>query len=94
LPDAADIADDGGFPGFAAYIRIRAAKTLLEQGRRSEAQEQVHRALTFHRPVGATRYIRDAEALLVVASGGCSAGVTRHYEQQFPTTEDGRSASA
>jgi hypothetical protein len=37
-------------------------------GRRSEADEQLAAALTFYRSVGATRYVRQGEALLAVTS--------------------------
>jgi class 3 adenylate cyclase/tetratricopeptide (TPR) repeat protein len=47
-----------------AYARLRAAKTLLADGRRIEANEELEQALGFYRSVGATRYIREGEALL------------------------------
>jgi class 3 adenylate cyclase/tetratricopeptide (TPR) repeat protein len=53
---------------YEAAARLRAAKQLVEQGRRAEADDQLLRALAFYRSVGATRYVRQAEALLGDAS--------------------------
>jgi hypothetical protein len=36
----------------------------MAQGRRAEADEQLQQALAFYRSVGATRYVRECEALL------------------------------
>jgi tetratricopeptide (TPR) repeat protein len=47
-----------------AYARLRAAEKLVVEGRRPEADEQLDTALAFFRSVGATRYIREAEAVL------------------------------
>ena len=47
-----------------AYARLRAAEKLVAAGRRAEADEHLGEALAFFRSVGATRYIREAEALL------------------------------
>ena len=44
------------------------AQTLIDDGRRAEADEQLQRALTFYRSVGATRYIREGEALLAASA--------------------------
>ena len=38
---------------------------LLAQGRTDDGRLQLQRALTFHRLVRATRYVAEAEALLV-----------------------------
>jgi hypothetical protein len=61
---AADIFEgiDAGTP--EAFFRLRSAEQLVREGRRAEADEQLHRALAFYRSVGATRYIREGEALL------------------------------
>jgi hypothetical protein len=61
---AADIFEgiDAGTP--EAFFRLRSAEQLVGDGRRAEADEQLHRALAFYRSVGATRYIREGEALL------------------------------
>jgi len=47
-----------------AEARLRAAEELVAQGRRAEADEQLQQALAFYRSVGATRYVRECEALL------------------------------
>jgi len=39
------------------------AASLLQERRRSEADVELQRALTLYRSVGATRYIREGEAL-------------------------------
>jgi hypothetical protein len=41
---------------------------LVEQGRRAEADEHLHRALAFYRSVGATRYVREGESLLAASA--------------------------
>jgi class 3 adenylate cyclase/tetratricopeptide (TPR) repeat protein len=60
---AADIIDQIGSLPDAAYARLRAAHALVDAERRAEADEQLGRALTFYRSVGAARYVREAEAL-------------------------------
>jgi class 3 adenylate cyclase len=57
----------GGF-SFEAFYRLRAAEQLVEEGRRAEADQQLHRALAFYRSVGATRYILEGEALLAASA--------------------------
>jgi hypothetical protein len=47
---------------------LRAAGKLVAAGRRVEADEQLGRALAFFRSVGATRYIREGEALLAATA--------------------------
>jgi tetratricopeptide (TPR) repeat protein len=51
-----------------AYARLRTAELLLREGRRAEADVELEQALAFWRSVGATRYIRQGEALLAEAS--------------------------
>ena len=51
-------------PTAEAFARLRAAEALFAAGRGSEADAQVERALAFYRAVGATPYVREAEALL------------------------------
>jgi class 3 adenylate cyclase/tetratricopeptide (TPR) repeat protein len=51
-----------------AYARLRAAESLVHAGRRSEADEELQRALDFSRSVGATAYIREGEALLAASA--------------------------
>jgi class 3 adenylate cyclase/tetratricopeptide (TPR) repeat protein len=53
----------GTLPDEAA-ARLRSAETFVAEGRRAEADEQLQRSLAFWRSVGATRYIREGEALL------------------------------
>jgi hypothetical protein len=61
---AAEVFAEMGVPRDEADARRRAAEKLVDEGRRTEADEQLQRALTFYRSVGATRYVREAEALL------------------------------
>jgi class 3 adenylate cyclase/tetratricopeptide (TPR) repeat protein len=64
LRRAADVLEEIGFPTGEAYARLRAAKQLVEEGRRAEADAELNRALAFYREVGATAYVREGEALL------------------------------
>jgi hypothetical protein len=47
---------------------MHAAAQLVAEGRRAEADEQLRRALAFYRSVGATRYVREGEALLAASA--------------------------
>jgi class 3 adenylate cyclase/tetratricopeptide (TPR) repeat protein len=61
---AADLyARMGSLPN-EAYARLRAATQLSEAGQRHEADQQLQLTLAFWRSVNATRYVREAEALL------------------------------
>jgi len=51
-----------------ALARLRAAEVSAAAGRRAEADEHLQRALAFYRSVGATRYIREGEALLAASA--------------------------
>ena len=51
-----------------AFLRLRAAEQLVAEGRRAEADEELRRALAFYSSVGATRYIREGEALLAASA--------------------------
>jgi hypothetical protein len=62
--DAADAYDEIGAAPFAALAALHAAETYAALGKRNEANEQLMRALSFWRSVGAKRYIRQGEALL------------------------------
>ncbi|MDQ2982652.1 MAG: AAA family ATPase [Actinomycetota bacterium] len=64
LVRAADVLDELGYRPGEAYARLRAAEELVGAGRRAEANAQLSPALAFYREVGATRYVREAEALL------------------------------
>ena len=51
-----------------AFYRLRAAEALVAEARRAEADEQLRPALAFYRGVGATRYVREGEALLAATA--------------------------
>jgi predicted ATPase/class 3 adenylate cyclase len=61
---AADVYHEIGDIPEEAATRLRAAERLVRQHRRAEADAQLQKALAFYRSVGATRYLREAEALL------------------------------
>jgi class 3 adenylate cyclase/tetratricopeptide (TPR) repeat protein len=61
---AADVCAEMGAVTEEAYDRVWLAEVLVHQGRRSEAEVELQRALAFYRRVGATRYLRQAEELL------------------------------
>ncbi len=65
---AADILGGIGVVSHEAFFRLRAAEQLVAEGRRAEADEQLRPALAFYRGVGATRYVRDGEALLAATA--------------------------
>jgi class 3 adenylate cyclase/tetratricopeptide (TPR) repeat protein len=65
--ELADVLTEIGYNEWAAHARLRAAQDLFAEGRQNEADEQFQKALAFYRRVGATRYIREAEALLAAA---------------------------
>jgi hypothetical protein len=46
-----------------AADRLLLAETLVDQGRRSEADLELQQALAFYSEVGATRYLRQGQAL-------------------------------
>jgi tetratricopeptide (TPR) repeat protein len=55
-------------PAFEAFFRLRAAEQFVAEGRRAEADAQLASALAFYRGVGATRYVREGEALLAATA--------------------------
>ncbi len=59
-----------------AFARLRAAHALLGAGRADAARRQLQGALTFHRKVGATPYVREAE-LLAETQTATTAGGSR-----------------
>jgi tetratricopeptide (TPR) repeat protein len=65
---AADMYAEMGTRANEAFTRLRAAAQLVDAGRRAQADEQLQRALAFYRSVGATRYIREGEALLAATA--------------------------
>ena len=48
-----------------ADARLRSARAFVAAGRQTEASEQLGKTLAFYRSVGATRYLREGQALLV-----------------------------
>jgi tetratricopeptide (TPR) repeat protein len=64
LAGAAEVLEQIGYRPGEAYARLRLAKQFVEEGRRAEADEELQRSLAFWREVGATRYVREGEALL------------------------------
>jgi class 3 adenylate cyclase/tetratricopeptide (TPR) repeat protein len=68
LAAAADILGELGAATPEAFHRLRSAEQLLSEGRRAEADEQLHRALAFYRSVGATQHVREGEALLAASA--------------------------
>jgi hypothetical protein len=66
--EAADTYRRIGSPVDEAHARLRAAAHLDAAGRRSEANVQLQEALAFWRSAGATRYIREGEALLAASA--------------------------
>jgi tetratricopeptide (TPR) repeat protein len=68
LRGAADITGRMGARSEEARNRIWLAQELAAQRRRTEAAVEAQRALAFYRSVGATHYIREAEALLAATA--------------------------
>jgi hypothetical protein len=65
--DAADLLDGTGEQTFQAEVRLRAAKTLIAEGRIAEGLEQAHRARSFWETVAATAYLRETDELVAAA---------------------------
>ena len=61
---AGDVFGRIGARPYEALARLHAARALAEAGRGAEAEVQLRGALAFYRSVGATRRVREAEALL------------------------------
>ncbi|TMB86668.1 MAG: hypothetical protein E6J45_13530 [Chloroflexi bacterium] len=68
LLHAADICASMGAVTEEARDRLWLAEALIKQNRRTEADVELQRALTFYRSVGATRYIREGEGLLAASA--------------------------
>jgi thioredoxin-like negative regulator of GroEL len=68
LAGAADIYADIGAEPDEAYTRLSLAEVLLGEGRRSEADLELEKAMAFWSKAGATAYLRQGEALLAEAS--------------------------
>jgi len=65
---AADVLAPIGAADGEAFYRLRAAEALVAEGRQAEADEQLRPALAFYGSVGATRYVREGEALLAASA--------------------------
>ena len=65
---AADVLGAIGALSSEAYCRLAAARSMVEEGRRAEADAQLVAALGFFRSVGATRYVRVGESLLAASA--------------------------
>ena len=65
---AADLLAACGAPTFEAEARLWAAEELIEAGNRAAGEAELQRALTFYRKVGATRYVKQGEALLAASA--------------------------
>jgi hypothetical protein len=65
---AAEVLAGIGYRPGEAYARLRAARQLVEEGRRAEADAELQRSLAFWREVGAKRYVREGEALLAASA--------------------------
>ena len=66
--EAAEILEDMGALAVGAFARLRAAEAFVQEGRRAEADAELQQALAFYRSVGATAYIREAEALFAATA--------------------------
>jgi len=64
LVEAANRLDQLGDLSLAAETRMVALRGLAADGRKTEIAEELPKVLAFYRSVGATRYVREAEALL------------------------------
>jgi class 3 adenylate cyclase/tetratricopeptide (TPR) repeat protein len=65
---AGDVYERTGALPEEAYARLRAARALVEAGRRAEADVQLERSLGFWRAAGATAYVREGEVLLAASA--------------------------
>ena len=68
LAKAADMSARDDQRTTEAYLRLIAAERLAAKGRHRDAQHQIHRALAFHRMVGAVAYVNRGEELLAALS--------------------------
>jgi class 3 adenylate cyclase len=64
---AAEIYADLGFASVEADARLLAAELLISQGRSSDGELELQKALAFYRSVGATFFIKRAEDILAQA---------------------------
>jgi DNA-binding CsgD family transcriptional regulator/tetratricopeptide (TPR) repeat protein len=68
LAKAADMSAGQEHRTTEAYLRLMAAERLTAKGCPGEAQRQLHRALAFHRAVGAITYVSRGERLLATVA--------------------------
>jgi tetratricopeptide (TPR) repeat protein len=68
LVEVADRLSVLGLKPDEAHARMGAARELVARGSRAAADDQLRRALAFYRSIGATRYIREGEALLAASA--------------------------
>ena len=68
LVEAARQLGELGLPVDEARARLGAARELVAKGNRVGADEQLTPALGFFRSVGASRYVREGEALLAASA--------------------------
>jgi class 3 adenylate cyclase/tetratricopeptide (TPR) repeat protein len=68
LERAAEIYERAGAATDVAFVRLRLARRLIEEGRRAEADVHLQQALAFYRSVGASRYVREGEELLAATA--------------------------
>jgi class 3 adenylate cyclase/tetratricopeptide (TPR) repeat protein len=65
---SAEVCEAMGAVSEGARDRLWLAEDLIKQNRRTEADVELQRALTFYRSVGAIRYIREGEALFAASA--------------------------
>jgi class 3 adenylate cyclase/tetratricopeptide (TPR) repeat protein len=65
---AGEVLGEIGFRPGEAYTRLRGAEALAQAGSQAEAEAQLTQALAFYREVGATRFVREGEALLAACA--------------------------
>jgi hypothetical protein len=65
---AAESLDSMGAARSAALARLRAAQELARTGWRAQAEDQLRHALMFFRSAGATRFIRQGQAVLAASA--------------------------
>jgi class 3 adenylate cyclase/tetratricopeptide (TPR) repeat protein len=68
--DAIELLDQMGIIAAAAMTRLQFAETLMDSGRRTQAERELRQALAFFRTVDATFYVERGEALLAQAATG------------------------
>jgi tetratricopeptide (TPR) repeat protein len=62
------IYESAGALSDVALVRLRAARSMVEAGRRAEADAYLHDALAFYRSVGAQHFVSEGEALLAASA--------------------------